>query len=288
MPLFRFMRPWLTILLVASFSSAAAQEPHLEAAAREARLLAAAETARDRNSISTRLSAELRMVLDTPHGMTTDLTALPLSRVEAPDGTFRLITWNIPDDEGGHRYEGMLLVRNGKRQTLYELRDQTNGIGSPEKAELGPERWYGALYYQVVPVKKGGKTYYTLLGWKGYSRSETRKVVEVLTLRGGKPRFGAPIFGGDGRLKPMRQVYAFSFQSSMMLRHEPEQDRIVMDHLAPARADMEGTAAFLGPDLSYDALVWEKGAWQLRRDIDARDTRKDGKPYQAPPKAPRP
>lgn len=265
-----------------------AQETPIDAASREAKAMQAAESAASRDSISERLKLELRGILGGSEGMSVDLAPLPLSRVEPADGSFRLITWNIPDDDGGHRYEGMLLVRNGKRQTLYELRDQTSGIGAPEGAELGPERWYGALYYQVVPVKKGGKTYYTLLGWKGHNRAETRKVIEVLSLRGGKPRFGAPLFESEGRVKPMRRIYGYSFQASMMLRYEPGQDRIVMDHLAPLRAGMEQTAAFLGPDLSYDALLWEKGGWRLQRDIDARDTRRDDRPYRAPPKEPKP
>lgn len=282
------MKPCIAILLVAAFSPAMAQESRADEVIREAKALFAAAEAHARDSISDLLRAELRAVLDTPDGLTVDLSSVPLSRVEPEDGSFRLITWNVPNDEGGHRYEGLLLVRNGKRQSLYELRDQTASIASPESAELGPDRWYGSLYYQVVPMKKGGRTYYTLLGWKGHSRSETRKVVDVLTFRSGKPRFGAPVFEGEGRSKPMRKVYGFAFQSSMMLRFEPEQDRIVMDHLAPMRAGMEQTAAFLGPDLSYDALVWEKGAWHLQRDVDARDMRKDGRPFNAPPKERRP
>jgi hypothetical protein len=65
----------------------------------------------------------------------------------------------------------------------------------PRCRNWAPERWYGALYYEVIPVKKGGRTLYTLLGWKGYSKAETRKVIEMLSFKGGKPRFGAPVFG---------------------------------------------------------------------------------------------
>ncbi|MBK9175401.1 MAG: hypothetical protein IPM46_03510 [Flavobacteriales bacterium] len=250
--------------------------------------LAGAKSESARDSISELIKQSLRGLLDGPEGLALSLHDVPLSRVEAPDGSFKLITWNVPRDDGSHRYEGMLLTRSGKRATLFELRDMTRGIPSPELADLGPDRWYGALYYQVVPVKKGGKTWYTLLGWKGYDRSETRKVVEVLSFRSGKPRFGAPIFSGVGRLKEHRKIFGFAFQSTMMLRYEQDQARIVMDHLSPLRADMEKSNAFLGPDMSYDALVWEKREWRLVRDVDARDPRKDGKPFNAPPAPPRP
>lgn len=250
--------------------------------------LAGAKSDAARDSLSDLIKRGLRGILESPEGLTFSMHDVPLSRVEAPDGSFRLLTWNLPREDGSHRYEGFLLARTGKRTALFELRDMTRGIPSPELAELGPDRWYGALYYQVIPVKKGSKTWFTLLGWKGYDRSETRKVVDVLSFRGGKPRFGAPIFSGSGKLKEHRKIFGFAFQSTMMLRYEADQGRIVMDHLSPLRADMQKSNAFLGPDMSYDALIWEKGEWRLMRDVDARDPRKDGKPFNAPPKAPKP
>jgi hypothetical protein len=249
--------------------------------------LPAARTDAERDSLDLRIKAGLKRLFDTPDLFTADLKDIPLSRVDAPDGTFRLFTWNLPNAVGGHRYEGLLMVQLGKKRSLHELRDLTAELNAPEIPELGPERWYGALYYQVVPVKKGGKTYYTLLGWKGYSKVETRKVVEVLSFKGGKPRFGAPLFGA-GKLKKHRLVFGYSFQASMALRYEAAQERIVLDHLVPARADQEGQWAFYGPDMSYDAYVWDKGQWQYVRDIDARDDQRNGKPFKAPPKAPTP
>jgi len=240
-----------------------------------------------RDSLNTLIKEGLRALLEAEDAFTTDFDSVPISRVDAPDGTFRLFTWNLPRMDGTHHYEGLLLVLQGKRQAVHELRDMTAAITSPETSELGPERWYGALYYQVVPVKRGGKTWYTLLGWKGHSRVETRKVIEVLHFRGGQPRFGAPLFP-EGRTKAQRKVYGYSHQATMMLRHDPATGRIVLDHLSPARADMEGQRAFYGPDLSYDAYVWDKDHWRFERDIDAREQRRDGKPFNAPPPPPRP
>ena len=248
-----------------------------------AKALAAANDDLAREAASAKLKAALRPLLDQPDGLTIDLDELPLSRVEAPDGSFRLITWNIPLADGSHRYEGFLLARQRKLTALYELRDQTASITNPELAELGPERWLGALYYQVVPVRKGGRTWYTLLGWKGHSATETRKVIEVLSFRSGKPRFGAPLFG-RGRLKEQRKLFAYAFHVSMMLRYEAEQQRIVLDHLAPMRADLQGKGALMGPDMSFDAFVWDKGQWRFERDIDLRDPKRDGKPFNAPPR----
>lgn len=235
-----------------------------------------------KDSLSEALKKQLHALLETDGIFQRDLEALPISRVDAPDGKFRLITWNVPHADGTHRFEGMLLVKDKSRRTLYELRDMTEKIPSPEVPELGPENWYGALYYAVVPVKKGGKTYYTLLGWKGVSKIETNKVIDVLGFKGSAPRFGAPLFG-TGRLKKNRIVFGYSFQVSMSLRWDAGGQRIVCDHLAPMQPDLEGKWAFYGPDLSYDAYVWDKGRWNYQRDVDARGSG-EGKPYNPPPK----
>ncbi len=240
-----------------------------------------------KGGLNERIKQELRSLLDRDDAFDISFDSVPLSRVDAPDGTFRLFTWNVAREDGSHLYEGMLLSRSGKQQTLKELRDMSSSIPSPEVPELGPDRWYGALYYDVIPVKRGAKTYYTLLGWKGHSKVETRKVIEVLHFKGNQPRFGAPLFG-TGKLKAHRKVYGYSFQASMGLWFEKEQARIVLDHLSPVRADMKGQWAYYGPDLSYDAYAWDKGEWRYERDIDARDIRRSGKPFNAPPAPPRP
>ena len=240
-----------------------------------------------RDSVNASIKTELRALLEQDDALTRSFDAVPMSRIDAPDGAFRLFTWNIPRTNGSHQYEGLLLVNNKKGAVVHELRDATASITAPEVPELGAERWYGALYYQVIPVKKGAKTYYTLLGWKGFSAVETRKVIEVLHFKGSQPRFGAPLFG-SGKLRANRKVYGYAFQASMMLRHEPTEGMIVLDHLSPQRADMAGQWAFYGPDLSYDAFIWDKDQWRYERDIDARDRQKDGRPFNAPPQAPKP
>lgn len=274
------------LLTLAMAAGAHAQRASLAEAVAQAKALREAPTDASRELASDRLKNALRAVLDAPDGLTVNLDSLPLSRVEAPDRSLRLITWNIPLTDGSHRYEGLLLARSGRLTSLFELRDMSASIPNPELAELGPDRWYGALYYQLIEVRKGGKTWYTLLGWKGHSATETRKVIEVLSFRGGKPRFGAPLFG-QARRKEMRKVYAYAFQASMMLRYEPALKRIVLDHLAPLQPGIDGKGPLMGPSMSFDAFVWGKGQWRFERDIDLRDPKDDKRPYTPPPKEPR-
>jgi len=244
--------------------------------------LGAAKRDSQSDSISAMIKADLRKVLDADDAFNASFDDIPMSRVDAPDGKFRLFTWNVSHSNGTFLFEGFLLVKDKKRRVLYELRDMTEKIPTPALPQLTPENWYGALYYTVVPMKKGAKTYYTLLGWKGFTNVETRKVIEVLSFKGAVPAFGAPLFG-EGRVKRMREVFGYSFQTTMSVKWDQPNMRIVLDHLGPMKPEFAGQAAFMGPDLSYDAYVWNRDHWEFQRDIDAREDGKS-KPWNKPPK----
>lgn len=237
-----------------------------------------------KDSLSDVLKKQLRALLDADNAFELDLTPLPLSRVDAPDGKFRLITWNIPHADGSHGFEGLLLVKDPKRRVLYELRDMTGKITTPLSKKLTPENWYGALYYAVIPPQTKKGDYYTLLGWKGHSAVETRKVIEVLSFKGSVPTFGAMIFD-EGKTRDVRKVFAYNFQNSMSLKWDAENKGIVFDHLTTEDPTFAGQAALTGPDLSFDAFVWYKGRWTFLRDVDARNmniTRPSKRPATAP------
>ena len=286
------MRALLALLVACSAALVAAQDTHVADTVLARHVARIAEATTDSASMlaSGELKQDLQIALNSVDAFSRDFTGIPLSRVDAPDGKFRLFTWNVPLEDGSHHYEGLLLVRDRKKSVVVELHDATAALVTPERSELPADRWYGALYYAVIPVKKGGKTLYTLLGWKGFSKVETRKVVEVLSFKGNAPRFGAEVFdvldvkGKPGRIRGSRLVFGYNFQVSMSLKWDEPNARIVYDHLSPSRQDLDGQWPFYGPDMSYDAYVWEKNHWAYQRDVDAHDTERDGKPWNRPPK----
>jgi hypothetical protein len=245
------------------------------------RAISKATSDAEQDSLNTLVKTGLRSLLEAEDAFQRSFHDVPITLVDAPDGSFRLFTWNLPRRNGSHLFEGFLLTRTNRGQALFELRDQTERIPSPEVPELGPDRWYGALYYEVIPTNHGGRTYYTLLGWKGHSRTETRKVIEVLSFRNGKPRFGAPLFG-KGKIRAMRKVFGYSFQATMSMRYDPELQAIILDHLAPSREDLKGQPAFYGPDMTHDGYFWHKGEWWFGANVDLRDKSTTVKPYKAP------
>lgn len=230
------------------------------------------------DSLNLAIKDDLRNLLGGDQALTAAFEDLRMTHVDAPDGAFRLFTWNLPRSDGHHHFEGYLVVRTPQGRTIVDLKDQTAKITAPEVPELGPDRWYGALYYEVIPVKRGGRTYYTLLGWKGYSKAETRKVIEILSFKGDKPRFGAPLFGkgrGEGQepkraIQARRKVFGFGAMQSMTLRYDPGLEAIILDHLSPSRPDLAGNWAFYGPDMTHDGYFWHKGEWWFGPEIDLR------------------
>lgn len=235
----------------------------------------------ERDSASALVKRTLSAVLSSDSAFSASFKGVPITHVDEADGAFRLFTWNVRKDDGSFRYEGFLLVKDHRKQKLYGLRDMTDHITNPSTAQLTPENWYGAIYYEAVPVKRGGRTYYTLLGWKGASPVVTQKVMDLLSLGGPVPKFGAPLFN-DGRKRSMRQVYSFTAQTSMQLKWDPALKAIVLDHLSPTNPEFADQPAFLAPDLSFDSFTWEKDHWQYNRDIDLRGG--GNKPYNKPPK----
>lgn len=193
-----------------------------------------------------------------------------MSILKPNDESFRLFNWNIPKMDQTHGYHCFMLQVTDAKNGIYnwvEFMDKTDFNASVGNKYLTPEKWQGALYYKIIELKKGKKTYYTLLGWDGADALVSRKVIEVLQFNGGKIRFGAPIFKMDkGSPKRFELVYADEVMTS--LKFDPKEKRIVFDHLAARTPGLEGNPAFMGPDLSFDAFVMEKGKWVYESDIE--------------------
>jgi hypothetical protein len=131
-----------------------------------------------------------------------------IARLNAPDNAFRIFNWNIPQDDGTHKYYGFILVdqdaiqnkktkksklKNQGRYVVYELTDQSDFIKTPEMAMLNCDKWYGVLYYKIILNSYKGKKYYTLLGWDGNTKLTWKKVIDVLTFS----KEGIPVFGEE-------------------------------------------------------------------------------------------
>lgn len=193
-----------------------------------------------------------------------------ISVMRSPDNKFRIFSWFVMNEDGSYRFYGTLQMNTGDKLQLYPLEDCSPLLKNPEDSVTDNHKWYGAQYYKIIPVLSGPTPYYILLGWKGHTVKSTKKVIEVLSFKKGQPVFGMPVFTGNKKTRN-RVVFEYSRQASMLLRHVPELNLIVFDHLAPPDDKMKLQQETYGPDLTYDGYKLLNGKWQYKDNLDMRN-----------------
>jgi hypothetical protein len=191
-----------------------------------------------------------------------------ISILKSPDNKFRIFSWFVMNEDGSYRFYGAIQM-NTPNLVLHPLEDYSPLMKSPEDSVTDNHKWYGAEYYKIIPVS-GNNPYYLLLGWKGNNVKSTKKVIEVLSFKNGKPAFGMPVLQSKNKTRN-RAVFEYNRQASMLLRYVPEQNLIVFDHLAPPDERMKNQTDMYGPDLSYDGYKLINGKWQLKENLDMRN-----------------
>lgn len=204
--------------------------------------------------------------LQTPHSYDFPFDSLDMvSLLRSPDNRFRIFTWHLPLNDGSYLYYGTIQLNTSDGNLkLIPLLDKTYEIDTPETVVTSATDWYGAQYYRMIPFDGS----YLLLGWKGHTPEVTQKVVEVLRFEGGSVQLGNAIFNGEQTGQQTRMIYRYSRQANMYLDYRPAEQRIVMDHLAPADSRHATDYAQYGPDLTYDAWELKGGQLTLISDVD--------------------
>jgi hypothetical protein len=180
------------------------------------------------------------------------------------DNHFRIYTWVLPHFDGNkYDYFGFLKIIRENTFEIIKLHDSTSVIRHPESEKLNPTRWLGSVYYNIVEIKIDKLPYYTLFGWKGTDEHKTQKIIDVLYIDKGKPKFGYPLFKTESVYKN-RMIFSYDAQASMTLNYDNNFKGIVFDHIT------NNDAGISGPDGTYDAFKLKKGKWVLMKDVDVR------------------
>jgi hypothetical protein len=193
-----------------------------------------------------------------------------ISVVKSPDNSFRIFSWYIPTEEGTYRFFGTLQMatKDGSLK-LYPLIDDTQNF--KDDNQIGTNKqWYGARYYEIVPlITAGKKNAYVLLGWKGNSNKTSKKVIEILSFTEGGLQFGKPVFKGPAAAPVKnRIVFEYNKLNSMTLRLDPQQQMIVFDHLAPFDPNMVGNFEFYASDSSFDGYRLVGDQLKLQENVE--------------------
>ncbi len=223
-----------------------------------------------RQMASDTLHLRLHALLSDPASLSWNFDTVPqVSVLQPPDGTFRVVTWQLALNDSTFAYKGFLQKRQPSGVRLWTLLDRKSDmLDWPVDTEADPDFWYGALYYNLHPMElKDKRRVYLLFGYDGYRLAERRKLIDVLWFdpADGSPHFGMPIFSRseDNSREPesrfMLQYYAESF---VRLNWDTEYGMILFDHLIAMPSPYDGSLTYL-PDGSYQGFKIDKGRLQF-------------------------
>ena len=190
---------------------------------------------------------------------------------ESSDKAFTLYNWNVVLANGTNKYFAIMHLnsksKKNSKEELVVLQDATEADNSTCYKVLDHRKWIGALYYEIIPVKRRRKVYYVLLGWDGNNRITNKKIIETLTIQGNSIRFGVDVFKNSTERMKKRVVFEYAEDVVMSLKYHADQRAIVFDHLSPSSPNLEGVYEYYGPDFTYNSYQYEKGKWVLKEDI---------------------
>ena len=201
-----------------------------------------------------------------------ELDSVPfLGQLASEDGVIRMLCWNLVMQNDDYQYHCVMRHKPEKKIVFVTVFQDNSDWKRIDRKPIRPNKWYGALYYKILANRYRGKTNYTILGWDGKDNITNRKVVDVISIQGKSVILGSSIFKNEKELPVHRLIYEYANDVSMALNFDAKEKMIVMDHLAPEDSRFEGQYQFYGPDFSYDALKFKKGAWIFERDVFAKN-----------------
>lgn len=195
------------------------------------------------------------------------------------DHAFRIFNWEIVPSQVFKVYFGAVQLPQEKLK-LYGLRDYSEHMGHGiEDSILTGGKWYGALYYRIIPVVVGGKKIYNMFGLNASDPRSNKKVIDPLTVDDKGITFGAPIFGIASEnfrgQRINRFILEYKKEVRVSLNWDNERQLIVFDRLVSQVNDPHRKYTYV-PSGEYDGLRWENDMWNFIRDLIPVQVLKDG------------
>lgn len=211
-----------------------------------------------------------------------------VSRIYAPDSTFRIFSWQFTRDDDYYRQRGAIQMKTADGSLkLFPLLDMSDFTSAPQDSARTGQNWIGAIYYGIIMKTFNNKKYYTLLGFDDNNMRSTKKWIEVLSFdNNGKPVFGGPYFSvlkDSVKASAIVNRYCMEYkkEGNARMNYDKEMDMIVFDHLVSENNE-PSKAYTLVPDGDYQGFKWTNGKWiQIDKIFDYK--LKDGEaPVPAP------
>lgn len=189
-----------------------------------------------------------------------------ISKLYAPDSTFRIFTWQLKKDDYMYIQKGAIQMRTPDGSLkLTPLFDASMFTAKPLDSVRTKNNWIGAIYYKVIQKTFNGKKYYTLLGFDDFSVESNRKWMEILTFdANGEPVFGGPYISfkedTSKRADQLRFNIEYKKDARTTFNYNPELDMIIYDHLISETEEPEKKDTYI-PDGDFEGFKWKDGKW---------------------------
>ena len=188
-----------------------------------------------------------------------------ISKLTAPDSSFKIFTWQLVIDEDQVRQHGAIQMRTADGSLkLFPLVDKSDITENMTDTIANNFGWMGAVYYKIIETEDFGKKFYTLLGYDENNIRSNKKIIEVLTFQRNEPIFGGPYFSyQDGSLNkkfPNRFVMEYKKHAGPRLTFDDEQNMIIYEHLISPSGEPNKKYTLV-PDGDYEGLKWMQGKW---------------------------
>lgn len=193
-------------------------------------------------------------------------SVIGISRLYAPDTSFRIFTWVISYDDHYFRQRGAIQFRTPDGSLkLMPFRDVSEFTNKPLDSVRSRNNWIGAMYYNIIKTQHKGKNYYTLFGFDNNNAMSSMKWIEVLSFNErNEPVFGGPFFSyeKDSIPKPAQHRFGIEFKKGarVLVNYIEDLEMILVDHLVSENDDTDNKWTHV-PDGDQEGFKWENGKW---------------------------
>lgn len=204
--------------------------------------------------------------LKTSHSFSYPFDSLEtISKLYAPDSSFRIFTWQMVVNENLVRQHGAIQMKtyDGSLK-LFPLIDKSDVIINLADTSSNNKGWIGAVYYKIIQTKSSNQNYYTLLGYDENNIRSNRKIIEVLNFSNDEPTFGGRYFSFEQDTVPKpslsRYIMEYKKDGGARLTYDTDLKMIIFEHLESETNEPKKKWTYI-PDGDYEGFKWQNGKW---------------------------
>jgi hypothetical protein len=190
---------------------------------------------------------------------------LTISKLYAPDSSFRIITWQMVVNENLTRQHGAIQMKTSDGSLkLFPLIDKSDVTSALADTTADNKGWIGAVYYKILATTNMNQTYYTLLGFDENNIRSNRKIIEVLHFENGLPVFGGNYISFEedavNKQAASRHILEYQKGAGARLVYDDELKMIIAEHLYSPSNEPQKKWTLI-PDGDYEGFKWKQGKW---------------------------